>query len=120
MVVNETVETYHKVNDVAKELDVPLIFLNRSTDNLFSEDESSIISRLSSSSDHPLVASGEWRLELELATRSARERLEKETAASVVILPDIPHSAGEAGVVSRLSDELQDIDSGTNKGALEL
>ena len=120
MVVNETVETYHRVNEVAKGLDQPLIFLNRSTENLFSEDESAIMSRLSSTSDHPLVASGEWRLELELATRNARERLEKETSAKVVILPEIPHNAGAAGVVSRLVEDLQDIDSVNNRGELEL
>ena len=115
MVVNETIETYRRVHEVAKDLDEPLIFLNRSTSKRFSEEESEILSELSSGSNNPLVAAGEWRSELEEATGSAKVRLESETEAKVVMLPEISHGDGAAGVVSRLAEELQDIDR-VNRG----
>jgi hypothetical protein len=117
MVVNETIETWKRAHEVAKELEEPLIFLNRSADNMFSEEESVAISELSRGCDNPLVAAGEWRLELDAATKSARVRLERETSSRVVVLPEIPHSGGEAGVVSGLAEALQEIDRGANWGA---
>jgi anion-transporting ArsA/GET3 family ATPase len=112
MVVNETIETFSRAHEVAKDLEEPLIFLNRSTSMLFSDEESKVISKLSIGNDHnPLVTAGEWRLDLEAATRSAKVRLETETEARVVVLPEISHVDGSAGVVSRLAEELQGVDA---------
>lgn len=112
MVVNETIETFSRAHEVAKDLAEPLIFLNRSTSMLFSDEESKVISKLSIGNDHnPLVTAGEWRLDLEAATRSAKVRLETETEARVVVLPEISHVDGSAGVVSRLAEELKGVDT---------
>jgi len=117
MVVNETIETHRRVHEVASELKEPLIFLNRSQDNLFSKNEALILSEHLTGSDSPLRTAGEWRLELEAATKSAHDRLERETSASVIILPEVTHKEGSSGIVSKLADELNNSDNHPGAGS---
>lgn len=110
MVVNETIETRHKVARDLLGMRVPLVFLNRSTPPTLTPDESSLLSALAALPHEGLarevVAAGTWEEELENATRESLHRLVTEVDAPVLALPVLARGEGARRVVSQLAAAL--------------
>jgi len=107
MVVNETVQTWHALQDLAPELRPGIVFLNQGLEPTLSEGERVLLGRLATRVDlSPLrpdpgdaigaaewVLAGLWEADREETTVSARRRIERETGAHAVTVPLL--AAGE-------------------------
>ena len=110
MVVNETVETWKKLNRQVPGLSVPLVVLNRSSRPSLSADERLLLQRLSEQNpDGPeaeLLLAGRWESRLEVATGRAMERVEREIPISLIDVPRLSQEKGSAHLVRNLAAAL--------------
>lgn len=110
MVVNETVETWKKLERQVPGLRVPLVVLNRSSRPSLSADERLLLQRLSDEAgDGPeaeLLLAGRWESRLEVATGKAMERLEIEVPISLIDVPRLSQEKGAAHLVRNLAAAL--------------
>jgi len=115
MVVNETIETYEKMNAYNMIGGKPMIFLNRATLPSMTDDERELIRRLSAL-DLPglrgeFVRAGRWEDQLEQATLSSQKRLRESLPGEPILVPP----AG-AGGVPRLVAESVSVHLGRHVG----
>jgi len=98
MVVNETLETYHRMRRAGMLTKPPAVFLNRATMPSLTDPERGLIGRLS---DPPLeggldefVVAGSWEDQLEQATMRSQRRLSERLDEQPALVPP----AGAGGV----------------------
>ncbi len=113
MVVNETIETWAKLREVAPLLGVPLVLLNQAMAPVLSEAEHSLLGRLAEAIGHgredaeqgpalELVRAGFWEAEREQATAAAEQRLRDETDMELLMVPLMGARGGVGTRVRRL------------------
>ncbi len=110
MVVNETVETWTTLHDNVPQLSVPMVILNRASRPSLSQDERTLLERLSerhaSGPEGELLLAGRWEAQLEQATGRAMERLAEEIGVRVIDVPRLSQEQGSARLVQNLSAAL--------------
>lgn len=111
MVVNETVETWRKLNRQVPDLSVPLVVLNRASRPSLSADERLLLQRLSEArgedgAEAELLLAGRWESRLEVATGRAMERVEREIPISLIDVPRLSQEKGAAHLVHNLAAAL--------------
>jgi arsenite-transporting ATPase len=104
MVVNETLELWEKLREQVPELQMPKVFLNRSSAPSLTDDEVTLLDRLEadfagsgSVPAHELLQTGRWEQELEAATSSSLSRLEEALGEEVVAFPRLGALGGFEG-----------------------
>lgn len=107
MVVNETLETLHKLERDVRGLTIPLILLNRASPPTFTEAERSLLSALEAEAPPgtamaEVLGAGRWEEGLEAATGDALARLEV-THRPVVSLPSLSRADGARKVTTQLA-----------------
>lgn len=107
MVVNETLETLHKLERDVRGLTIPLILLNRASPPTFTEGERSLLSALEAEAPPgtamaEVLGAGRWEEGLEAATGDALARLEV-THRPVVSLPSLSRADGARKVTTQLA-----------------
>lgn len=102
MVVNETLETYHRMRRAGMLTQKPVVFLNRATLPSLTEPERELISRLSSAElpGHldEFVVAGSWEDQLEQATMRSQLRLAERLDDQPMLVPP----AGAGGVPNQV------------------
>ena len=113
MVVNETIETWRKLCDVAPSLDIPLVVLNQGMPPVITDPERTLLDRLAAELGHgvdgaeqgfslELVRAGHWEAEREQATDLAEGRLRNETDMDLLMAPLMGSRGGPGTRVRRL------------------
>jgi len=116
MVINETIETWRKLREVAPGLSVPLVVLNQGMPPVMTDPERTLLERLAADLGHgceqtvgcpelDLVRAGHWEAEREHATASAEQRLRDETDLELLSAP-MMGAAGGAGTRVRRMEAL--------------
>ncbi|MBT3217488.1 MAG: hypothetical protein HN348_00210 [Proteobacteria bacterium] len=102
MVVNETIETFEKFKQYELLGGEPVVFLNRATLPTLTDDERTLLARLSHLELEPLqrefVRAGRWEDTLEQATAISQERLKEAMPIDPILIPP----AGAGGEPRRL------------------
>ena len=115
MVINETVETWRKLRNLQPGLRVPLVVLNRASRPSLSEDERTLLTRLSEQHkgglEGELLLAGRWEALLEEGTRSALERFAAEIDAPVVDIPRMPPDGGPERLLRLVTAALARLDT---------
>jgi anion-transporting ArsA/GET3 family ATPase len=112
MVINETVETWSQLAEVAPSLSVPLVVLNKALPPTLTSHEQLLLERLGSagvSGELPggeaareLIRAGCWEAERERATGLAQARLREQTALDLLLVPMMGAGGGVGTRVRRL------------------
>lgn len=107
MVVNETIETFEKMNTFDMLSQKPVVFLNRATLPSLTDDERELVRRLGAAELTPLqeefVRSGRWEDELEQATEASRHRLCAILDQPPVLVPPAAPGGLQSEVVQAVS-----------------
>ncbi len=110
MVVNETVETYKKMEDYELVSRPPAVFLNRATLPSLTDDERALMQRMR---EQPLDAlqaeflqAGRWEDDLEQATTHAAERLREALDHAPILVPPAPPGGIPAKVAESVAAHL--------------
>lgn len=110
MVVNETIETVEKFRKYDLLSQPPAVFLNRATLPTLSEDERTLLQRLSALELGPeaaeFVRAGRWEDELEQGTAASAARLVATLAVSPVLVPPAPPGGVPHQVVESVATHL--------------
>lgn len=114
MVINETIETWHALRDLAPELTVRAVILNQALEPSLSEAEQTLLRRLeregTGSTDplaEELVRAGRWEAEREATTADALDRIGRETTARVIPVPLLASTGGPATIATRVEGLLR-------------
>ena len=113
MVVNETIETWQRLREVAPDLSIPLVVLNQGMTPVLTEHEHALLERLGRALGHgdasdgeghdlELVRAGHWEAERERATGVAEQRLRDETRMELLVAPLMGSRGGAGTRVRRL------------------
>ena len=96
MVVNETLETFEKMKDYNMIGGQPMVFLNRATLPSLTDEERSLIQRLTDRDldgiEGEFVRAGRWEDQLEQATLNSQHRLTESLPVEPILVP--PSGAG--------------------------
>ncbi|MBX2797247.1 MAG: AAA family ATPase [Myxococcales bacterium] len=110
MVVNETIETYAKLDKFGLLSRAPAVFLNRATLPTFTDDERSLLARLGKQEltelQEEFLRAGRWEDELEQATASSRHRLAEAIPIRPVLVPPSTAGGTSAGSVQAVAAHL--------------
>ena len=115
MVINETVETWTKLQKAQPRLRVPLVVLNRAARPSLSDEERTLLGRLSERSEAggfeddgvaQLLMAGRWEALLEAGTQEAFERLEAEVPVPFIDIPRLSLEGGPRVLVRNLAAAL--------------
>jgi len=111
MVVNETLELWEKLQAEVPEFQQPTVVLNRAAQPSLTEDEISLLQRLSdqenpSAAAKELIQAGRWEGELEQATADAITRLEAALGENVVLFPRLGALGGFAGGADKVVQQM--------------
>lgn len=110
MVVNETIETYQKLHHYDLINTPPVVFLNRATLPTLTEDERTLLSRLSQAELDPLqaefVRAGRWEDELEQGTADSVARLSESFPDPPILVPPAPPGGVPQEVVGSVAAHL--------------
>ena len=110
MVVNETIETYARMQRFEMLSQPPVVFLNRATPPTFTEDERTLLSRLAASELGELgsefVRAGRWEADLEQATAESQARLAEALPGSPVLVPPAPAGGSSHDAVGHVAASL--------------
>ena len=113
MVINATIETFQKLQEVLPDLSINGVILNRSDEVSFSEKEKGLLDLLSrenkdsSQEVEELLWAGRWITQRGEASNKAQERLEKELSTTVCRLPRLSQNGGAKRLVSYMVEQLQ-------------
>lgn len=107
MVVNETLETWGKMEKAGLLGGSPFVFLNRATLPSLTEEERALISRLAAQPLDPLqrefAQAGVWEDRLEVATSSASSRLEEAFGQEPLLVPPAGVGSNPRAVVGKVA-----------------
>lgn len=110
MVVNETIETYRKMEDFELVSRPPAVFLNRATMPSLTDPERDLLARLGRAELDPLqeefVRAGRWEDALEQATAHSAERLTEALEQPPILVPPAPPGGIPAKVVESVAAHL--------------
>ncbi|HHO50519.1 MAG TPA: hypothetical protein ENK18_06495 [Deltaproteobacteria bacterium] len=110
MVVNETIETYQKLDRYELISRPPVVFLNRATLPTFTDEERTLLGRLCNSELSPLadefVRAGRWEDELEQATAASQARLLETLPEPPLLVPPAPPGGIPREVVGSVATHL--------------
>jgi len=110
MVVNETIETYRKMEDFELVSRPPAVFLNRATMPSLTDDERELMRRLGdadlSELQEEFVRAGRWEDALEQATAHSSERLTESLDHGPILVPPAPPGGIPAKVVESVAAHL--------------
>jgi anion-transporting ArsA/GET3 family ATPase len=110
MVVNETLETYHRMRDADLLGGAPALFLNRATPPTLADDERMLLGRLVGT--HPdgvaaeFLRAGTWEDRLEQSTAAAQRRLHQAFPGGAVVVPPSSGSRDPHAVVGSVAVHL--------------
>lgn len=110
MVVNETIETYQKLERYELISQPPVVFLNQATLPTFTDEERTLLERLSGTELSPLadefVRAGRWEDELEQATAASQDRLLETLPSHPILVPPAPPGGVPRQVVGSIAAHL--------------
>ena len=110
MVVNETIETYKKMEDFELVSRPPAVFLNRATLPSLTDEERALMKRLGEQDLDPLQAeflqAGRWEDDLEQATAASAGRLAEALDHGAILVPPAPPGGIPAKVVESVAAHL--------------
>ena len=94
MVVNETIETFHRMQRQGMLSGLPAMYLNRATLPSLTDAERDLLARLGAQPlddlQQEFVRAGRWEDELEQGTANARDRLAEAMGTAPVLVPPAP------------------------------
>ena len=110
MVVNETIETYRKMEEFELVSRPPAVFLNRATLPSLTDDERTLLKRLETCDLDPLqeefLLAGRWESVLEEATAHSSERLDEALEHPPILVPPAPPGGIPSKVVESVAAHL--------------
>ena len=110
MVVNETIETYKKMEDFELVSRPPAVFLNRATMPSLTSDERELMRRLGEADltdlQEEFVRAGRWEDALEQATAHSAERLTESLEHGPILVPPAPPGGIPSKVVESVAAHL--------------
>jgi len=111
MVVNETIETYTKMEEFELVSRPPAVFLNRATLPSLTDDERELLARMGATDgldavQHEFLQAGRWEDALEQATAHSAERLEEALHHGAILVPPAPPGGIPSKVVESVAAHL--------------